>query len=151
MKPIYQIMILIAALAVTVSACLEFNFGEDEETALPTESQVTQCRAEMYLKDTAKITPLGYKLEGSGIDDRIWFKFQTAESDLAQIFDSAVVDVTQFEENVQIASLQGVSWWDVTGKNLSGGQIALPNARFMTVAVEKLKSGYIIYIVWHET
>jgi hypothetical protein len=151
MKKLYRVVTLIAILLVTTIGCLDFSFGNDEETATPTESQVNRCRAEMYLKDTANITALGYRLEGSGIDDVIWFKFQTDAKDLAEVFDTAVVDLTQFEENANIMALKDVEWWNVEGKNLFGGQVALPNARFMTVGAEQVEGGYVIYIVWNET
>jgi len=61
-------------IAVLLSGC--FEFGTYEETTTPTKAQIERCRSEMYLNPTAKIIPLGYKLEGSGIDDVIRFKFR---------------------------------------------------------------------------
>ena len=150
MKKLYTLVVLAAVLFTTI-ACLDFEFGNDEETTMPTESQVNRCRVEMYLKDTANITALGYKLEGSGIDDVIWFKFHADAKNLAQVFDTSIVDITQFEENSKVMGLKDVEWWDVDGKNLFGGQVALPNARFMTVGAEKVEGGYVIYVVWNET
>ena len=46
---------------------------------------------------------------------------------------------------------EGAFMWDVEGKNLLGGQVALPNARFMTIGAERIEDRYIIYAVWNET
>ncbi len=43
-----------------------------------------------------------------------------------------------------------LKWWDVKGKKLLGGQVELPNTRFMNVGVEKNDDGYLVYIMWHE-
>ena len=48
-------------------------------------------------------------------------------------------------------TLANIAWWDVEGKDLLGGQVALPNARFMTVGAEKVEGGYVIYVIWNET
>jgi hypothetical protein len=151
MKQLRSVALLITALLIGVIGCWDFGFGVDEETTMPTPSQVNRARAEMYLKNTANITALGYKLAGSGIDDAIWFKFQTDATDLAQVFDTTVVDPTRFTENANLTTLKEVEWWDVKGKNLFGGQVALPNARFMAIGAEKTQDGYIIYIFWHAT
>ena len=47
--------------------------------------------------------------------------------------------------------MEDVEWWDVEGKELVGGEISLPNARFMNLGAEKIEGGYIVYIMWHET
>jgi hypothetical protein len=150
MKETYTITIAILVLVISTTACLDF--GSDEETTTPTESQVNRCRAEMYLNDTVQITPLGFKLEGSGIDDVIWFKFETNTTDLSQVFDTTVVDTDKFTEHTNVMSdLQDVEWWDVEGKDLLGGQVSLPNVRYMNVEAEKIEGGYVIYIRWNET
>ena len=46
--------------------------------------------------------------------------------------------------------MKGRKWWDVKGKNLLGGQVELPNVRFMNVGVEQTENGYMIYVMWHE-
>jgi hypothetical protein len=148
MKRLPRILIAIAVL-LAAAGCL--SFGEDEETTAPTKSQVSRCRAEMYLKDTASITPLGFKLEGSGIDNAIWFKFETDADDLAQVFDTTIVDTSKFKENASLMPLDGAAWWDIEGKNLWGGQVALPYARYMTIGAEKVAGGYVIYIFWNTT
>lgn len=149
-KRSYMLMIVTAASLVTTMGCLDF--GKDEETLTPTQSQVQRCRAEMYVNDTVNITPLGFKLEGSGIDDAIWFKFKADANDLAQVFDTTVVDVDKFEESAHVMPvLKDVEWWDVEGKSLLGGRVALPHARFMNVGAEKVDGGYVIYVMWHET
>ena len=98
------------------------------------------------------MTPLGFKFEGSGIDDAILFKFRTETLDLSQVFITTVVDVTEFKKNFPLLShRKNLKWWDVKDKNLFGGQIALPNEKYMNIGIEKIDSGHIIYIIWHET
>jgi len=147
-----KLSIIVSGLILLLSLNGCIDFGEDIETEKPNENQVNRCFAEMYLNPSMELKPLGFKLEGSGIDDAIWFKFKTNTTNLSQVFDTTVVDVTKFKENFTFLSqLTGLKWWDVKDKNLLGGQIALPNARYMNVGIEKINSGYIIYIMWHET
>ena len=84
--------LILSVLPLVLAGCLDF--GEDEETTTPTVKQVARCRAKMYLKKSMKLTPLGLRLEGSGIDDAIWFKFRTDVAGPAETFDTSVVDVT---------------------------------------------------------
>jgi len=146
---IYKHLFLLL-ITISFTGCLDF--GNNEETTSPTEAQVERCRAEMYLNPSMKITPLGFKLEGSGIDDAIWFKFETDITDLHQIFDSNIVDSYKFENDyTSIYEVNGLDWWDVKEKKLIGGQVELPNVRFMNVGIEKKEKGYVVYIMWHET
>ncbi len=136
-------------LILSLAGCLDF--GKDEETTSPTKAQVARCRSEKYLNPSMKITPLGFKLEGSGIDDAIWFKFKTNIVDVQEIFDGKVVDTSKFEEYFTFThEMNELKWWDVKGKKLLGGQVELPNVRFMNVGVEKTNDGYVVYIMWHE-
>jgi hypothetical protein len=145
-----SVMILISVLLVTAIGC--FGFGRDEETTTPTESQMNRCRTEMYLNDSVEIMPLGFKLLGWGIDDAIWFKFETNVDDLSQVFDTTVVDTSKFKEGFTFMDkMEKMKWWDVQGKRLLGGEVSLPNGRFMNVGAEKVDEGYVIYIMWHET
>ncbi|MCP3935210.1 MAG: hypothetical protein GY708_07545 [Actinomycetia bacterium] len=148
MKSLLSTGILICPLL--LAGCL--SFGEDEETTMPDPGQVDRCRAEMYLNPSLTLFPLGYKLEGSGIDDAIWFKFKTRASDPAEIFDTSIVDVTTFKKGFSfLYEMEGVPWWDVADKDFLGGQVALPNVRFMNVGMHETSEGYIVYIMWHET
>jgi hypothetical protein len=145
-------LVVISIVLITTISCLDF--GEDVETTTPTQEQVKWCRQEMYVQDSAKITPMGFALLGSGIDDVIWFKFATNATDLSQVFDTTVVDVSKFEESGMSADeLKGIDWewWDVKGKNLLGGQVTLPDAKFMNVGAEEVGEGYVIYVMWFET
>ena len=119
---------LLMSLVVTLSCsgCLEF--GNDEETTSPTKEQVDRCRSEMYLNPSMQITPLGYKLEGSGIDDAIWFKFSTDVSEVKELFDIKVVDTSKFQTGFSfIHDMTKLKWWDVKNNELLGGQVELPN------------------------
>jgi len=143
-------LVTILLLAVFCTGCLDF--GEDEETTSPTNAQVARCRSEMYLNRSVQLTPLGYKLLGSGIDDAIWFKFKPESTDLTEIFDNTVVDTFEFKSPFTFDhEMKDLQWWDVEGKTLLGGRVSLPNARYMTVGINKTEEGYVIYIMWHET
>jgi len=147
MRKSYLLIVLL--LILSLAGCLDF--GKDEETTSPTKAQVARCRSEMYLNPSMKITPLGFKLEGSGIDDAIWFKFKTNIVDVQEIFDGKVVDTSKFEDYFTFThEMNELKWWDVKGKKLLGGQVELPNVRFMNVGVEKTNDGYVVYIMWHE-
>ena len=88
---------------------------------------------------------------GSGIDDSIWFKFKTDTVDLREIFAGKVVDISEFKSDFTFGhGMTELKWWDVKGKSLLGGQVSLPNVRFMNVGIEKIHDGYVVYIMWHE-
>ncbi len=149
MRKSYLLIALLPILSFMFTGCLDF--GKDEETTSPTKAQVSRCRSEMYLNPSMKITPLGFKIEGSGIDDAIWFKFKTDASDVDKIFDSKVVNTSKFKDGFTfIHKMDELKWWDVRGKKLLGGQVELPNVRFMNVGIEKNDEGYLVYIMWHE-
>ena len=90
-------------------------------------------------------------LEGSGIDDAIWFKFSTDASNVDQIFDMNAVDTAKFKDGFNFAhKMDALTWWDVNSKALLGAQVELPNARFMNVGIVRTDAGYLVYIMWHE-
>jgi len=137
---------------IALSGCL--NFGKDEETTSPTPEQIARCFSEMHLNPNLKLQPLGYRLEGSGIDDGIWFKFET-EANISEIFKSSIVDITKFTENsnyIHSSEMKKLKWWDTAGKTLMGGQVELPlpNARYMNIGIEKKGKSNVVYIMWHE-
>ncbi|MBW8016942.1 MAG: hypothetical protein FVQ82_12220 [Planctomycetes bacterium] len=139
---------LLFVIPVLVGGCLDF--GDDEVTTSPTKAQVDRCRSAMYLKSSADIDPLGYMLFDSGIDGSIWFKFKSKSSDLTEIFDTKVVDVSKFQDGFTHYEKKELKWWDVKGKKFYGGQVSLPNVRYMNVGVEKTDQGYLVYIYWYE-
>jgi len=130
------------------SGCLDF--GKDEEAQIPTAAQVARCRSVMHLNPDLKIGPLGFRLRGSGIDDAIWFKFKSKASKVAEVFDTAVVDVSEFEDGFTMLPVKGLKWWDVNGKTFLGGEVSLPNVKFMKVGITKTADGLLVYIMWHE-
>jgi hypothetical protein len=137
-------------LFVFVSGCLKF--GNDEETTNPNSTQLARCRSEMYLNPSMKITPLGYRLEGSGIDDAIWFKFKTNVESLSDIFDKTIVDTAKFIKDYKfLCHKNELQWWDADKKKLIGEQITLPKNRCLNVGIEKTEDGYLVYIWWFET
>lgn len=140
----------LSAGALLAAGCL--RFGVDEQTSSPTSSQLARCRAVMHLKSDRKLSPLGFKLDGSGIDDRICFKFQTDSSDPAEVFDTTIVDVTKFQAGYAfLQDDEGVSWWDVRGQTFVGGQVSLPGGRFMDVGIRPVAEGAVVYICWFAT
>lgn len=136
-------------LVISMVGCLKF--GDDEETTSPTKKQIDKCRAVMYLSPVMKITPVGYKFQGSGMDDAIWFKFKTDAAAIEDIFDSKIVDASEFKEGFKLnCDMTKSKWWNAEGKKFLGGQIALPNVKYMNVGIEKINDGYVVYIMWHE-
>ncbi|MBN2513567.1 MAG: hypothetical protein JXB18_11570, partial [Sedimentisphaerales bacterium] len=87
----------------------------------------------------------------SGIDASMYFKFKTDTTDISQIFDSSVVDAAKFQNGFTLNTIKNVKWWDVKNKDLLGGQVSLPNAKYMNVGIEKTEKGYTVYIMWFET
>lgn len=80
------------------------------------------------------------------------FKFKAEPASLSEIFDGKVVDTSKFENDYMfLHEMKNLKWWDVNGRKLLGGQVSLPNARFMNVGVKKTEAGYVIYLMWHET
>lgn len=146
MKRIYSLIVLLTVLPFT--GCLDF--GKDEETTSPTKVQINNCISKMYLNPSLKITPLGFKLEGSGIDDAIWFKFKTDVAEVQDIFNSKVVDTSKFKNDFSfIHDMSKVKWWNTKGKKFFGVQVELPNVKYMNVGIEKVDDGYVVYIMWH--
>lgn len=128
------------------------NFGPDEETTEPTEAQISRCQKAMYLNPSIPIQVQGFKLLGSGIDDAIWFKFMTPTQDIKDLFRSTV-DINTFEPkfNFSPSSLNNPHWWDPDAKNLIGGNVSLPQGRYMSVGIQAQEAGLLVYIFWHET
>ena len=63
-----------------------------------------------------------------------------------------MMDTTKFKPKFTLDSNALPSWWDVSAKPLTGGQVALPNARFMNVGYSGNDDGSLtVYIMWHET
>ncbi|MBN2340477.1 MAG: hypothetical protein JXX29_12595 [Deltaproteobacteria bacterium] len=131
------------------SACL--SFGKDEETTSPTPAQISRCVAEMYINPQIEIQPLGLKILGSGIDDAIWFKFET-NAPVSDMFKPDVVESSLFRHrNNSFNNGKGIKWWDIPKAGISSDQIALPNARYMTVFIKNNGKRRIVYIFWNET
>lgn len=141
----------IVILCLALLAGCDLSFGTDEMTTEPTQAQIDRCRQEMYLQANLAIQAQGMKLLGSGIDDQIWLKFSCDVTEPDQIFQSDVVDVAGFSENTKLQSLKDIAWWDIEGRDLSGGQVALPNARFMEVGIDTTDKPTVVFIIWFET
>jgi hypothetical protein len=145
----FQRLSLLLLCLVASSGCLEF--GRDVTTVTPSAQDVSRCRTEMYIKADAEITPEGFKLT-SGIDDAIWFRFLAHTGDIVDVFETGTVDVSKFRPGFTFTDASAPSWWDVAKKPLTGGQISLPNARFMNVGFVDNEDGTLtVYVMWHET
>ena len=142
-------MMLLIIVICCVSRCL--RFGRDEVTTHPTPQQIVKCKKLMYINPVIDIDPIGYKLLGSGIDDAIFFKFRTKAESIKEIFDSNYVDTSSFSKDFQfIYQDKGLKWWDVTGRKFTGGEISLPNVKYMNVGIQEEDNEYVVYIFWHE-
>ena len=141
--------IAISCLAILTGCGLQF--GTDETTTQPTQAQLARCRAEMYLQTNLVFQAHGMKLLGSGIDDAIWLKFSCEVTDPAHIFQTNIVVVSNFRNGFKQSPSKDIPWWDVKGRNLSGGQVAIPNARYMNVGIDAAGTNSVVYIMWHET
>lgn len=127
------------------------DFGPDITTRTPSVAEVQRCRAEMYINPDLEIVPEGCKLT-SGIDAAIWFRFVAKTNNLAKVFRKDKVDTTKFTTSNDLTGSGLPSWWDVNSKKLAGGQVALPNVRFMNVGYVNNKNGTLtVYVMWHET
>lgn len=141
--------IAISCLAM-LTGCTDF-LGTDVTTTQPTQAQLARCRAEMYLQNNLVFQAHGMKLLGSGIDDQKWLKFSCEAADPAQIFQTDIVDVSLFRDGIKLSPAKDIPWWDVEGRNLFGGQTALPNARFMNVGIDATATGSVVYVTWFDT
>lgn len=132
------------------TGCL--NFGSDIETNSPTEEQITFCREVMHISDGIDIEPLGIRILGSGIDDAVWFKFETAESDLSALFDEEFVPADSLEGDVTFHSGEEMpEWWDAGNRTFTGGTVPLQGGTWITVGFQKEENRTICYVFWHET
>gem|GEM_PF-577762 len=144
-----KMLLSVIAVLALFSGCLDF--GKDEETMNPTAQQIEYCRKIMHIRSDLKIIPLGYKLIGSGIDAAVYFKFETTADSVSRIFDSACPFSAEHNGSFVMDKGDGPQWWDVEGRNLTGGHISLPGAKYMDVGIHKQKKGCTVYIFWFET
>jgi hypothetical protein len=142
-------LIAFTILFVSASGCLDF--GKDYETTHPTEKQIQHVKTIMYLNQNIKLSAVGYKVSGSGIDAAVWFKFKINGATYSDIFDKTKVSIGDFKNNYSLTAEKNLQWWDVKDKKFVGGQVSLPDAKFMDVGIEKIKEGFMIYIFWFET
>ena len=135
---------------VLLAGCLDF--GPKVTTSTPSAKDVARCRAEMYLRSDIEIEPQGFQLV-SGIDASIWFKFIARTEKIAAVFNEKHVDTSQFSEGYKSHSDSSLpAWWDAADKKLTGGQVELPNGRFMDVGFSKNEDRTLtVYVMWFET
>jgi len=132
-----------------LSGCLDF--GTNIETTSPSAADVERCRAEMYIDPEAGIQPVGFRLISS-LDDAIWFKFVAETADISTVFRDEIVETSRFGQTVMSDDPSSPAWWDVSEQSLVGGQVDLPNARFMQVGhVDNGDGTLTVYILWQET
>jgi hypothetical protein len=143
-----KILIYLWVVALILPGC--GLFGPDVETNQPTPEQIARCRSEMYLVADLSLDAKGLKLM-EGPDTAMWFTFEVAKQPLDKIFQPAVVDVAKFAPGVRFTETTLPVWWDVQGKTFFGGNVALPNVRYMQVGIAEQAETLRIYIMWHET
>ncbi len=144
-----QLLLMIVCISLISTGCMDF--GKDMETISPTDQQISKCKEIMCLNQDLNIEPLGLKIYDSGIDNATIFKFRTSAKSMEEIFDSDSVDTSRFSEDYSLSEEKGLEWWDVTGKKFTGGQVSLPNAKYMNVGLQEKDNGFIVYIFWFET
>ena len=148
-----NILLIIISISFTLFAgCLQF--GEEVSTDNPTQEQVAFCKSTLFLNDDIELTPIGYKLNATGIDDALWFKFSTKTKDPKKIFKEELIDSISFSDDYKFPGAYAKeSWWDIKGKKVYGGQVELPSGtNFMEVGIPESDTPgeYIIYIFWFE-
>lgn len=124
-------------------------FGPDVVTETPTPEQIARCRAEMYLMADLALEAKGLKIV-EGPDTAMWFKFVVVKQPLDKIFQPEVVDVSKFAPGIRFTETTLPAWWDVQGKTFLGGNVALPNVRYMRVGIDEHGEALTVYIMWHE-
>jgi len=142
--------LILCILPLLGAGCL--NFGDDIETVDPTEEQIAFCRSAMHIAEGVVIEPLGLKIMGSGIDDAVWFKFRTGESDFSLIFDGSSVPSDSLAGTVSFYATDGLpEWWDTGSRTFTGGTVFLGGGVWMTAGFLREVDGTVCYIFWHET
>lgn len=140
---------ILCSLVALSSGCL--NFGSDTKTNVPTEEQISQCRALLHLNPDLQIDAKGYAYYGTGIDDLLVFKFETNVTTPDEIFDTEKLDITSLKDNYKLPSkFKDLAWWDIEGKTFYGGQISLPKAKYLEIGIEKTDQGSTVYLFWFE-
>jgi hypothetical protein len=134
-----------------VSGC-SLDFGSDYETHSPSQQDLDRCRRVMFLNPGLSFTPLGVSIMDSGIDSAIWLAFDTDTADPAQLFQTNIVDISELTGSTSIQMAPGQpGWWTAGTSSYVGGQVALPSATFMTVAIDTNRTPFRVYLSWFET
>ena len=106
----------------------------------------------MHIKEGLEYEPIAFKIIGSGIDDAVWFSFETDETDFSRIFDDSFVSPDSLSTGVSINIPEDMpSWWDAPESDLYGRSFSLAGAKHMTVGINRVQNGSIVYIFWNET
>ncbi len=138
------------AIFLLIAGCLDF--GSDTVTENPTSEQLNYCEAIMHIKDDLLYRPLGLKIIGSGIDDAVWFCFQTEETDPAEIFDADFVHPDSLHSSVSIYTPEDIPlWWNAADEDLFGGVFSFSGGRYMTVGIDRQENDCTVYIFWNES
>lgn len=133
-----------------VAGCLDF--GENIVTEQPTAEQLAFCQSAMYLNDQLDFEPVGLRIDATGIDAVVWFRFFTEEVTAGRIFDSEFVSPDSLRNTVSFYSYENMpKWWDADEKVLEGGTVHLNTGRHMTVGIHREERGSTVYIFWSES
>ena len=109
----------IAGLLVPLVSCIDF--GEDITTEHPTDEQIQYCITVMRINPEIELVPTGLVIMASGIDDAIWFRFETPVKDPYAIFEEASFPRDSFRSNIVVnPPHQRPDWWDAGERQHNG-------------------------------
>ncbi len=147
----HNLFVVFSFCILLLTGCLKF--GDEISTEALTPEQLKYCFSTLCLNEDIKVVPLGYKLNASGIDDAIWFKFKTNTSDYREIFKEELTDAISFKKDYKFSPQNAYeTWWNPKDTAMIGGQIELPGLKYMEVGISESNTPgeYIIYIFWFE-
>lgn len=117
-----------------------------------TPQQLQSCITSFHIREEAEIVPLGLKVLGSGIDDAIWFKFETDSPDPSLIFQTEFVPAETLQGETSFFGWEDMpEWWDTRNRVFSGGTVTLEYGSVMSIGFQQEPDRIICYIFYHET
>lgn len=138
------------SLLLLTAGCLDF--GSDTVTENPSPTQLIYCETVMHINEDLAYQPLGLKIIGSGIDDAVWFCFETEETDPSLIFDENFVSPDSLSSGVSIYVPENMpAWWDAKEADLYGGVFSLSAGKHMTVGIDRKENSSTVYVFWNES
>jgi len=131
-----------------LSGRLSLNFGKETSTTTPSDADVKRYRAETYLKESLKISPLGLDVI-VGIDRSVHFKFKAHTNNVRDVF-APKIDTSLFSAR-DVSPYKKLSWWNPPKKGF-GGQVTMAPGRHMNVFyVNNVDKTITFWIHWFES